>query len=59
MAIDITWSHLSLKDLCLDAEYTDEATRGGTEVTSSPFRDTVKTMEVCETILAQALLAGT
>ena len=28
MAIDITWSHLSLKDLCLDAEYTDEATGG-------------------------------
>ena len=59
MAIDITWSHLSLKDLCLVAEYTDEATGGGTEVTSSPFRDTVKTMEVCETILAQALLSGT
>ena len=30
----------------------------GREVTSSPFRDTLKTMEICETILANALLAG-
>jgi predicted dehydrogenase len=30
----------------------------GREVTSSPFRDCVKTMEVCEKILAQALLNG-
>ena len=30
----------------------------GTEVTSSPCRDTVKTMEVCERILANALIAG-
>lgn len=30
----------------------------GKEVTSSPFRDTVKTMEVCEKILANALLKG-
>lgn len=36
-----------------------DSLKSGTEVTSSPFRDTVKTMEVCETILAQALLAGT
>jgi hypothetical protein len=27
-------------------------------VTSSPFRDCVKTMEVAEMILAQALLSG-
>ena len=30
----------------------------GREVTSSPFRDCLKTMEVAETILANALLAG-
>ena len=36
-----------------------DSLRSGEEVTSSPFRDTVKTMEVCETILAQALLSGT
>lgn len=30
----------------------------GTEVTGSPFRDAVKTMEVAETILARAVLAG-
>jgi hypothetical protein len=30
----------------------------GEEVTSSPFRDVLKTMEVAETILAQALLRG-
>jgi virulence factor len=34
-----------------------DSLKNGREVTSSPFRDTVKTMEVCETILAQALLA--
>jgi virulence factor len=32
-----------------------DSLKHGKEVTSSPFRDTVKTMEVCETILAQAL----
>jgi hypothetical protein len=37
-------------------EFIDSLKRGK-EVTSSPFRDTVKTMEVCETILAQALHA--
>ena len=36
-----------------------DSLKSGKEVTSSPFRDTVKTIEVCETILAQALLAGT
>lgn len=30
----------------------------GKDVTSSPFSDALKTMEVCETILAQAQLAG-
>jgi virulence factor len=34
-----------------------DSLKHGKEVTSSPFRDTVKTMEVCETILAQAHLA--
>jgi len=34
-----------------------DSLKHGREVTSSPFRDTVKTMEVCETILAQATLA--
>jgi|GEM_PF-4643953 len=28
------------------------------EVASSPFRDCVKTMQVCEAILSQALLEG-
>ena len=36
-----------------------DSLKSGKEVTTSPFRDTVKTMEVCETILAQALLSGT
>jgi predicted dehydrogenase len=35
-----------------------DSIRTGRELTSSPFRDTVKTMEVCEAILAQALLNG-
>ena len=35
-----------------------DSIKGRRDVTSSPFRDTVKTMEVCETILAQALLSG-
>ncbi|MGB8492529.1 MAG: hypothetical protein WCE64_15855, partial [Bacteroidales bacterium] len=30
----------------------------GKEETSSPFRDTLKTMEICETILAQATIEG-
>lgn len=30
----------------------------GKDETSSPFSDTLKTMEVCETILAQAMIAG-
>ncbi len=30
----------------------------GKEETSSPFKDALKTMEVCETILAQALIRG-
>ena len=30
----------------------------GKDVTSSPFRDCVKTMEIAEKILANALLAG-
>ena len=33
-----------------------DSLKHGKDVCSSPFRDTVKTMEVCETILAQALL---
>ncbi|MBT3271762.1 MAG: Gfo/Idh/MocA family oxidoreductase [Spirochaetales bacterium] len=35
-----------------------DSLKSGVDTTSSPFRDTVKTMEVCETILANALLAG-
>lgn len=35
-----------------------DSLKTGVEVTSSPFRDCVKTMEVAEKILAQALLAG-
>lgn len=35
-----------------------DSVRAGTSMTSSPFSDTVKTMEVCEKILAQALLRG-
>lgn len=35
-----------------------ESLKTGHEVTSSPFRDCVKTMEVAEKILAQALLRG-
>jgi len=35
-----------------------ESLKTGIEVTSSPFRDCVKTMEVAEKILAQALLRG-
>lgn len=30
----------------------------GKDETSSPFNDTLKTMEICETILAQAMIAG-
>ena len=30
----------------------------GREETSSPFSDTLKTMEICETILAQAMISG-
>jgi len=35
-----------------------DSIKSGTDVTSSPFRDCVKTMEVAEMILAQALLSG-
>lgn len=35
-----------------------DSLKTGREVTSSPFRDAVKTMEVAEKILAQSLLAG-
>jgi hypothetical protein len=35
-----------------------DSLKTGKEQTSSPFRDCVKTMEVAETILAQALLNG-
>ncbi|MQB08043.1 gfo/Idh/MocA family oxidoreductase [Agrobacterium tumefaciens] len=35
-----------------------DSLKHGADVCSSPFRDTVKTMEVCHTILAQAQLAG-
>lgn len=35
-----------------------DSLKTGREVTSSPFRDCVKTMEAAEKILAQALLAG-
>jgi predicted dehydrogenase len=35
-----------------------DSLKSGEDVTSSPFRDCVKTMEVAEKILAQALLAG-
>lgn len=36
-----------------------ESLKSGTDVCSSPFRDTVKTMRVCHTILAQALAEDT
>jgi predicted dehydrogenase len=35
-----------------------DSLKAGKEMTSSPFSDTVKTMEVCEKILANALLRG-
>ncbi|MBN1183986.1 MAG: Gfo/Idh/MocA family oxidoreductase [Bacteroidales bacterium] len=35
-----------------------ESLLSGKEKTSSPFRDTLKTMEICETILAQAIIEG-
>ena len=35
-----------------------DSLKKGKEITSSPFSDTLKTMEVCETILAQAILTG-
>ena len=35
-----------------------DSLKAGRELTSSPFRDCLKTMEVAEKILAQALLAG-
>lgn len=35
-----------------------DSVKNGVDVTSSPFRDAVKTMEVAEKILAQALLRG-
>jgi virulence factor len=35
-----------------------ESLKSGTDMCSSPFRDTVKTMRVCQTILAQAQAAG-
>ena len=35
-----------------------DSIKTGEDVTTSPFRDCVKTMEVAEVILAQALLAG-
>jgi virulence factor len=35
-----------------------DSLKTGVDVTSSPFRDCVKTMEVAETILAEALLKG-
>ena len=35
-----------------------DSLKTGREVTSSPFRDCLKTMEVAEKILAQALLKG-
>lgn len=35
-----------------------ESLKSGTDLCSSPFRDTVKTMRVCQTILAQAQAAG-
>jgi hypothetical protein len=35
-----------------------ESLKTGIDVCSSPFRDAVKTMCVCETILAQARQAG-
>jgi len=35
-----------------------ESLKTGVDVCSSPFRDAVKTMRICETILAQAHQAG-
>ena len=35
-----------------------DSLKTGKDVTSSPFRDTVKTMEVCEKILANSLMRG-
>jgi predicted dehydrogenase len=39
-------------------EFIQAIQQGTKEGTSSPFQDVVKTMEVCEIILAQALLQG-
>ena len=35
-----------------------DSVKTGQEMTSSPFHDCVKTMEIAETILARALLKG-
>jgi len=43
--------------LAKNREFIDSL-KSGTELTSSPFRDCVKTMQVAEKILAQALLKG-
>ena len=36
-----------------------DSLKSGIDICSSPFRDTLKTMRVCHTILAQALTSGT
>ena len=49
------WEAFGFRDK--NREFIDSI-KSGTDVTSSPFRDCVKTMEVAEMILAQALLSG-
>jgi len=49
------WEAFGFRDK--NREFIDSI-KSGKEKTSSPFRDTVKTMEVAEIILAQALLNG-
>jgi hypothetical protein len=36
-----------------------ESLKSGVDACSSPFRDTIKTMRICHTILAQALMEET
>ena len=49
------WIALGFRDK--NREFIDSV-KTGTDVTTSPFRDCVKTMEVAEKILAQALMRG-
>ncbi|MBT6145059.1 MAG: gfo/Idh/MocA family oxidoreductase, partial [Gemmatimonadetes bacterium] len=48
------WEAFGFRDK--NREFIDSI-RTGTEVTSSPFRDCLKTMQIAEKILAQALMS--